>query len=211
MTRNAKEKKYIFSQKLKEESLNLKNLNYLRKQINNENLNTLYKTKKNQYQQNLKKEKQLYNKNKIDMSANKTRTLWNIVNANLNRSKQTKENIKLNWNDTVVTENKEVANVFANHFSKNIEIKLESHFPNIFNTCTTTNCNNMNTIFFNPVTVQEVKDAILELANKKSTGIDEVPVKLIKECVDEFAACLALIINKSVELGIPVFKKHHIN
>ena len=218
LTRNAKEKKFIFSQKLKEESLNLKNLNYLRKQINNENLNTLYKTKKNQYQQNLKKEKQLYNKNKIEMSANKTKTLWNIVNANLNRSKQTKENIKLNWNDTVVTENKEVANVFANHFSKNIEIKLESHFPNISNTCTTTNCNNMNTIFFNPVTVQEVKDAILELANKKSTGIDEVPVKLIKECVDEFAACLALIINKSVELGvfpqklktaliIPVFKK----
>lgn len=73
-------------------------------------------------------------------------------------------------------------------------------------------------MFFLPVTIQEVKTVILEFANKKSTGIDEVPINLLKECVDEFAMCFALIINKSVELGsfphnlktalvIPVFKK----
>lgn len=215
---NIKERQFNFSPELKKESLELKNLNSLRKQCKDENINTLYNIKKKQYRQNIRKEKQIYNKNKIELSSNKTKTLWNIVNSNLNRNKRVKEEIKLSYNNTAISDNKEVANVFANHFSNNIKTKLDSHFTNLSNNCTTTKCTNINTMFFEPVTIHEVRNVILEMTNKKSTGIDEVPIKLIKECVDEFAICFCLIINKSVELGvfpqklkaaliIPVFKK----
>lgn len=53
-------KKMTFPTELRQESLNLKNLNYLRKQSQDENLNTLYKAKKKQYDQNLRRQKQLY-------------------------------------------------------------------------------------------------------------------------------------------------------
>lgn len=71
---------------------------------------------------------------------------------------------------------------------------------------------------FSPVTAYDVKLVINNLPNKKSTGLDEVPIKLIKQCSNELAPILADIINISVLLGafpnclkeaalIPVFKK----
>ncbi|KAF2904227.1 hypothetical protein ILUMI_01947 [Ignelater luminosus] len=57
-----------------------------------------------------------------------------------------------------------------------------------------------------------------QLKMQPSTGIDEVPISLIKECLEKFAMCFLLSINKSMELGqfssrlktaliVPVLKK----
>ena len=71
---------------------------------------------------------------------------------------------------------------------------------------------------FSPVTTYDVKLVIKNLPNKNSTGLDEIPIKLVKECSNELAPILADIINISVLLGtfpnclkeaafIPIFKK----
>ncbi|KAF2889570.1 hypothetical protein ILUMI_16603, partial [Ignelater luminosus] len=51
------------------------------------------------------------------------------------------------------------------------------------------------------VTITEIKDVVNAIQNKPSTGIDEVPISLVKECLEEFAMCFLLLINKSMELG----------
>ena len=212
--------KFKFSPALQAQSQKLKEMNALRKIIGNEDLNSQYKINKKLYIQNIAKEKQQFNKNMIDNSQNKTKTLWNIVNKTLDR-KKTKFNIVLDYNDRKINDKNELVNIFADHFSTDVKNKLNVHFPSLSNNCTSMVMNEKS-MFFNPVTYDEVKNIILELSNKRSTGFDEVPIVLIKECVDEFALCFALIINKSIELGefpkklktaiiIPVYKKGEIN
>ncbi|KAF2890298.1 hypothetical protein ILUMI_15875, partial [Ignelater luminosus] len=60
---------------------------------------------------------------------------------------------------------------------------------------------NNSSLYFYPVTITEIKDVVNTIQNKPSTGIEEVPISLIKECLEEFAMCFLLLINTSMELG----------
>lgn len=142
--------------------------------------------------------------------------MWNLVNLNLNRTKS-KQEIVLKYDNSSINNNKELSDVFAKHFSNDVVNKIKSHFVSPSTECTHMPDNNRN-MFFNPVSPEDVRRVIAKLPNKKSTGIDEVPVTLIKQCNDEFSLCLAEIINKSVILGqfpnrlktamiVPIFKK----
>jgi hypothetical protein len=60
------------------------------------------------------------------------------------------------------------------------------------------------------VTAQEVTSIIKTIKNKKSTGYDEIPMKLIKDSVKPIAGPLAHIINLTLQNGIfpDGLKKH---
>lgn len=213
---NRTQQKFKFSPELQAESQNIKELNRLKKIMRDENLNKQYKIKKNQYNKNIIKERQLHNKKIIENSHNKTKTLWEIVNSNLNRTK-VHEKISLNHENYTITDASKLSSIFAEHYATSIEKKLSEHFNVRSEECTHSSINN-DTMFFTPVTAEEISDIIIGLPNKKSTGEDEVPIKLIKECRHEFSICFANIVNKSISLGkfpeklktalvIPVFKK----
>lgn len=209
--------KFQFTQKLITESKNLRHLNNMRKLYDCEYLNTIYKSSKKMHIKNIKIEKQLQNKKRIHNSKNKTATLWKIINKKLNRSSGQRE-IALNHNNCLVSDANTLADVFATHFASTVTNKLKSQISSSTNNECTSMHRNSKTMFFNPASVGEVKNIITALQNKKSTGIDEVPIFLIKQCIDEFTQCLVHIINKSMQLGqfpqrlktgliVPIYKK----
>lgn len=108
--------------------------------------------------------------------------------------------------------------MFGAYLATAIDSKITDHFGNNISHECTSPAYNINTMFFNPVTKYEVELVIKNLPNKKSSGLDEVPVKLIKECMTELSQIIADIINLSISLGqfptalkkaaiITVFKK----
>lgn len=162
-----------------------------------------------------------YNKtnniSKIQNSNNKNKTIWEIVNRKLGKSKN-KNKIRLKVNNKETDDSKEVSNLFAYHYSNFPETNLKLHFQdNISETCTTPT-ENCSSFFFHPTTPNEVSKIILNLKNKSSTGVDEIPVKLLKYANEAISIPFAHFINLSLELGqfpdelkigkvIPVYKR----
>jgi hypothetical protein len=56
-------------------------------------------------------------------------------------------------------------------------------------------------MFLNPTTEEEVVNLIKGLANKKSTGIDDIPDYIIKKCYPKIIAALTYIIYLSLSTG----------
>ena len=125
----------------------------------------------------------------------------------------------IKYNDTNISDRKEIADIFCDYFSTAIHGKLNSHFNGKLSLkCTTLKNIPKTSMTFSPVTTYDVKLVIMNLPNKNSTGLDEIPIKLVKECSNELAPLLSDIINISVLLGIfpnclkkaaliPIFKK----
>ena len=67
-----------------------------------------------------------------------------------------------------------IPNVFGDYFDNSIEI-LAKKFDNNENNCTTSR-NVCNSMYFSPLTEETVLDFISKLSNKKSCGINEVPM-----------------------------------
>jgi hypothetical protein len=73
-------------------------------------------------------------------------------------------------------------------------------------------------MYLRPVEPREVNTIIRQLKNKSSYGVDELPPRLIKSCVDELTLPYYLLINQSFSDGIfpdllktsvikPIYKK----
>lgn len=76
----------------------------------------------------------------------------------------------------------------------------------------------LNSIFLSPVTEKETYDIIRNLENKRSYGIDEIPMTLVKTCINQLTSPLTFLINQSFNEGIcpdkikiakirPIYKK----
>ena len=94
---NACPKKFIIQKKhksnwvteeLKKEKQTLRNTYDLARQTNCNELMQKYKTMKKTYRNNLNTAKIKYNGNRIEESTNPSKTVWNIVNSELDRGKQ---------------------------------------------------------------------------------------------------------------------------
>lgn len=208
-----------YTEQLKKESENLKKLNQLRKRSpSNTELQEQYKIRKKQYNRNIAKAKTVYFTNTINRSDNKIRSLWKIVNERLNKNKIQPE-LKISHENNLISDETEIANIFGNYFVSIIDNQLKSHFVNnISNSCTLGLNSAQKQLLLEPFTAEEIKQVILNLKNKKSTGYDEVPVILLKKCCCELSEIIAVIINKSLEFGefpsrlkisvvTPIFKK----
>lgn len=69
-------------------------------------------------------------------------------------------------------------------------------------------CPTENSFYLRPIELQEVRLLIRKLKCKQSFGIDELPSTLIKQCTDELALPLTMLINQSFSQGIfPDFLK----
>lgn len=168
---------------------------------NNTLLNNHYKAYEKLLKRTIITSKKLNYVRKLNMSENKVKTMWSIINERTNKKpKKDKENIKLQIDNNLVTEPKEIVNSFNNHFAsigeEKIRLangKLPEGRPCLIPT--------ENSFYLSPVTYKEIHKIIKNMKNKRSFGIDELPPTLIKECADELILPITTLINQTFEEG----------
>ena len=145
--------------------------------------------------------------------------IWQGINE-LVKKKPTKrpEPKSLHINKRIETNNLKIASEF-NSFFNTIAVKIDVRIISTsFSFRNTLREPNENTIFLSPATVNEIESAIKELQDKKATGPNSIPSKILKNNKDVLSKPLCDLINlvfvsgpfpqqlKSVKL-IPVYKK----
>lgn len=207
-----------YTKELTLERQKLKNHYWLAVNSNSEVLKNTYKIKNKQYKKNIRTIKSNYYTKKIQMASNKSRETWKIVNETLGKNKKTNKQITITFNNMIVKDPNTIANAFADHFSSAALTSLRQHKgENLTLPCTTMD-SVANSLFIPYVDENDVKRELGNLKNKKSTGLDEISIKILKSIGEEICKLLTYLINKSLALGtfpdilktacvIPVFKK----
>lgn len=210
--------KIKFSIELQNKLDQLKKLNWLKNVIGDLNVRDRYRTMKKEINKVIKLEKDRYFNNLIQKSNNKTKKTWEVINYlnGKNRSNPTIESILLN--NSILDNDGDIANAFGTYLSNVIQETLLNNLgPRLSSECTT-GIKNFNTMFFFPVNQGDVHRVIETLPNKRTTGFDEVPIYLLKNCNKPLLRTLAELMNISVRQGkfpeqlkmaniIPIFKK----
>ena len=167
-----------------------------------------YKAERKEYRKYLSCYRKGINNNKILNSKNKTKSAWNIYKKETNKNKS-KPTIKLKNNKLLIDDPQLVAEIFSDQFN------LLCSPCNV--ACSTSN-NNFPTLFLTPVSEQEIFNIIMNLPNKYSSGLDEIPVCVLKYVAESICCPLANIINECFLTGtfpselkkaklIPIHKK----
>lgn len=133
-------------------------------------------------------------------SNNKVKTMWSIINERTNKKiASEKSNLSLQTNNGVTSEPKVVASIFNDFFASMGEAKTNptSNKPKRSPAMSPT----QNTIFLSPIDPYEVRSLILNLKNKMSHGVDELPPILLRQCADELTLPFYTLLNQSFEEG----------
>lgn len=198
-------------------SKQLKELNWIKKITVDPGLHINYKNLKKKLTTRIETEKREFYANIIHFAGNKNKQLWELINEKMNKRKAMHTCIQLRVDDSILTEKKLICDVFGHYFANEAKHQVSQKFPNKTDKCTVST-RSTNTMFFHPITNFEVEDIIHGMNNKKSVGLDEVPIRLLKACCSDVSPYLSEIINISVTQGIfptflkksktvPVFKK----
>ena len=164
-----------------------------------------YRTYRNKLQQIIRREKERYYQDKCMEYRQNTSKLWKLVNK-LSNKENDKTNIVeyLKIDNLEIYNSKIIAEEFAKHFSKvgkkfAEQIPLSTH--NIDHYLTNISAN-PKTIFMEPTTQLEIKKLVLQLANKDSSGHDNLSNCLLKEIIDPILDPLTVIFNRSITEGV---------
>lgn len=171
---------------------------------NNKILTDYYK----KYEKILKKvittSKKLHYINKIKKSNNKIKTMWHIVRERTNKIKlKLNSNIKLNINNQISSNPKQVADKFNDYFTNIGEtIHPEAKGLPVLHP-------SENSMFLSRVDFEETLKILKSLKNKLSHGVDDIPPTLFKQCASALAYPLTLLVNQAFEEGaFPDILKH---
>jgi len=138
----------------------------------------------------------------IKGSGNIPKTIWNVIKRELGQNNISVSPIHLTVGDRLVTSSQEVCNIFNDHFASIQNRPIASGSSGCFADKLNTLSNNVKTFFLYPTDPYEVQRIILSLNNTSSTGIDEIPVKVLKSVVEYIKMPISHMINCSFETGI---------
>lgn len=200
-------------------SINKKNSMFksLKKNPNNQQLKEEYKAYRNRLTSLINKTKQHYYKQEIENNSTNTKYLWKML-ADLSEPKCKDNEIDtiINENNDLIFDKQNIADEFNKRFAE-MGRKLAEKLPQ--NVKINTNDNRLpNTMVLTLVEEHEVADAIGDLKDKKSTGIDGLQTEILKSLSGHIVQPLKYIINKCFEKGIwpeafkrsvvvPIYKK----
>lgn len=161
-----------------------------------ENIKLYYKTYCKILRKSINVSKKLNNKRFFDNSLNKTKSMWQIINFETNKTTQKYKNIELKTSDKDIKDPKLISNEFNTFFASignkpNPATKVEDPTAEIL----------QNSFFLSPVEPKEIKNIIRNLKNKTSFGVDEIPPSLVKSCIDQLTIPYAMLINQSFSGG----------
>lgn len=186
-----------------------------------------YNKYKSIYNKVLKHAKQMYFDNIILNSANKSSTVWKIINNTVATKTGHFNQDSMLINDKISSDKIEIANAFNSYFVNLPGSLLQNHnitsasrtnaYPLDLPYLNPTNDPNFKFIF-NPVTESEIVDVINSLKNSNSVGPDLFSTKIIKKFAHLLAVPLCHLINEcfsqecfpnilKLSKVIPLFKK----
>ena len=133
---------------------------------------------------------------------NKNKALWNIINKGTGNSQWlsniiTNTGVKIITNPQIITER---FNIYFTEVTEDLLSQVNYHHPQQHLKLQIKNCSK--TMFVAPVTETEVEKVIKGLKNNSSTGFDEIPTFLVKQCLCYFIKPLVHIYNVSFQTGI---------
>nr|CAH7718740.1 unnamed protein product [Callosobruchus chinensis] len=159
-------------------------------------LKDYYRSYKRVYARVLRAAKRLYYNKLIINAKNQTRSAWKVIKQNKNSSRQ--ETISLKIEDTLVTEPKDVAHKFMQHFNSFSELHQDN---STINSRSHIDRNN-HSFYFRPVIASDIISIINTLSTSNSTGADRISTNMLKMCSTLISQPLAFLINCSIEEGI---------
>jgi len=154
--------------------------------MTNSHYHQIYKSEKSKYQKYISEYKKSYNNNKILKSKNMSKSVWSIINSETNRKYCPPDDINLiNEDDSSVTDDpRTIPNLFAKHF--NYTTQLHNAELNAVS----------NSIYLSLVDCNEIFSLIMSLPNKLSSGLDEVPIIILKHIAGMICKPVSHIINE---------------
>lgn len=118
---------------------------------------------------------------------------WVVVNEIIGKSSKVKSKITLSIGNTLVKDDQTIAEKFADYFcetvSNNDSVAISPHFIGT---------SMKNSMYFDPVSQDEVFETIMTLDAKKAAGSDSIPAKILKVIANELTAPLTELINMIV-------------
>ena len=165
----------------------IKDLYVWYKQTNSQVVYDTYRSERKAYRKYLSNYHRSINDNRIINSKNKTKTAWGIFNSECNKTAKNLD-ISLKINDLTVEDPLVIAELFGGQFNlpftplTNYNIKNQNNYP---------------TIFLDPVDAGEIFKELMNLPNKYSSGLDEIPVYVLKFVALFISNPLENIINES--------------
>ena len=110
--------------------------------------------------------KKLHNDNYTMHSSNKSRTMWNLINKELGKDKHNFKNTQLVKNDVIITDTKEVANMFNEYYTSGAQNILQNKLPIINSDKTNLSSNQCNSMFLAPGTESERMNIIKNMKSQ---------------------------------------------
>ena len=180
-----------------------------------------YTTFKNRLTRLLRKAEADYYLERVDAKKKNIRSLWQIYGPIINpsRVKQSNNIEKIQVNNTVLTDKKDIANALNNYFI-NIGPQLLKNTGNSTDYLQYLKNNQASSFYMHPTSPSEILALISKLDIKKSPGDDEISGKLLKSCPILFSNLISHIANMvmitgkyphKLKLGkiIPIYKKNN--
>ncbi|KAF9799073.1 hypothetical protein SFRURICE_008583 [Spodoptera frugiperda] len=157
-------KKYWLTKSIKISCKNKRLLKTLKIKANNPIITNYYRKYEKILKQIITTAKKIQYINKINKSNNKVKTMWSIINERTNKTfKKERTNLRLQVNNKIISEPKQIANIFNNFFTSiGEESQTRTNTPK-YNLSTSEN-----TMFLSPVDPYETNLLIKNLKNKTS-------------------------------------------
>jgi hypothetical protein len=118
---------------------------------------------------------------------------WVVVNKILGKEVRNKNKIVLTEDNVTVSDDSSIAEIFANYFGQTVSTGNGSSLEPSF-----IGASQIKSMYFDPVNCEEVAEIIMSLDINKSPGHDSIPVKVLKEIVNELTVPLTDLINMIV-------------
>jgi hypothetical protein len=139
------------------------------------------------YKRVIKEAKRRENDRSLSRATNKSKAVWKVINKELGKPSIIKQDITLSTQSDEITDPNVIADLFNAHFCdvpvKLLKIRKSNNIlsPGCHRVCIQ-GCKN--SIFFIPVTENEVVKVARSLKNKFATGSDNIPDYVIKQSID---------------------------
>lgn len=158
---------------------------------------------KKQYDLEIKNQKSETLTRNIKEAPNQPKEIWKLINQERKSAKPLKENITLSINGREISNQYHVSNCFNKYFSEigqNLDKPIGLTYKNITSKDQLEdNCNEKPKLnIFRTITKAELETIFNNIPPKFSSGIDEIPNKIVKYCKSELISPMLDVINTSI-------------